>query len=47
MMKFNTEGDIYSKNHKVTIEIDNLTKAQALAIEEYMAAWKYISDKKE
>lgn len=45
-MKFDTNGDMYSKHHKVTIEIDNLTKAQALAIEEYMAVWKYISDKK-
>ena len=45
-MKFDTNGDIYSKHHKVTIEIDNLTEAQAIAIEEYMAAWKFISEKK-
>lgn len=31
---------------KVTIEIENVTEAQALALEELMATWQFISDKK-
>ena len=30
---------------KITIEIENLTEAQALALEELMATWQFISDK--
>lgn len=44
-MKFNTEI-VDPDNHKLTIEIDNLTEAQAIAIEELMAVWKFISEKK-
>ena len=31
---------------KLTVTFDNLTEAQALAIEELMAVWQFISDKK-
>lgn len=38
--------EIYNNRRKVTIELDNLTEAQAIAVEELMAVWKYIADKK-
>lgn len=44
-MKFNTEF-VDPDNQKLTIEIDNLTEAQAKSIEELMAVWQFISDKK-
>lgn len=44
-MKFNTEI-VDEDNQKLTIEIDNLTEAQAKSIEELMAVWQFISDKK-
>lgn len=30
---------------KLTIEIDNLTEAQAIAIEDYLATWSFIKEK--
>lgn len=30
----------------ITIELNNLTEAQAIAVEELMAVWQFISDKK-
>jgi hypothetical protein len=44
-MNFSMDNDGFAKN-KVTIEIDNLTEAQSIAIEELMSVWQYISDKK-
>ena len=32
---------------KLSIEIDNLTEAQALAIEEYLAVWNFIGKEKD
>lgn len=32
---------------KLNIEIDNVTEAQALAIEEYLAVWQFISKEKD
>lgn len=31
---------------KLTITIDNITEAQAIAVEELMSVWQFISDKK-
>lgn len=44
-MKFNTEVTD-PDNKKLTIEIENLTEAQAKAVEELMAVWQFINDKK-
>ena len=44
-MKFNLSNPD-PDNNKLVIEIDNLTKAQALAIEELMSVWQFINDKK-
>ncbi len=32
---------------KLNIEIDNITEAQALAIEEYLAVWQFIGEQKD
>lgn len=44
-MKFDTTNPD-PDNRKLTIEIDNLTEAQAIAIEELMSVWQFISEKK-
>ena len=40
------ESSNSTNRKKITIEIENLTEAQALALEELMATWQFISDKK-
>lgn len=44
-MNFDTENPDLDRR-TVKIEINNLTEAQALAVEELMAVWQFISDKK-
>lgn len=44
-MKFDLDNPD-PENKTVKIEISGLTEAQAIAIEEYMAVWKFIADKK-
>lgn len=44
-MKFELENKD-PDSHSLTIKIENLTKAQAVAIEELMAVWNFIGDKR-
>lgn len=41
-MKFNTE-----EGNSLTVKFENLTDAQAKAIEEFLAVWQFFSDTKE